>query len=48
MIIIVVMLASVFLIADRTLLIDKVKIVALGAVDGHRVAPREDCVTCIF
>ena len=36
------------LIADRMLLIDKVKIVALGAVDGHRVAPREDCVTYIF
>ena len=45
MIIIVVMheLASAFLIADRMLLIDKVKIVALGAVDGHRVAPREGC-----
>jgi len=49
-IIIVVMheLAGAFLIADRMLLIDKVKIVALGAVDDHRVAPREDCVTCIF
>ncbi len=50
MIIIVVMheLASPLLIADRMLLIDKGKIVALGAVDGHRVAPREDCVTYIF
>jgi ABC-type proline/glycine betaine transport system ATPase subunit len=49
-IIIVVMheLASAFLIADRMLLIDKVKIVALGAVDGQRKAPREDCVTYIF
>lgn len=41
MIIIVVMheLASAFLVADHMLLIDKVKIVTLGAVDGHRVAP---------
>jgi ABC-type hemin transport system ATPase subunit len=42
-IIVVVMheLASPLLIADRMLLVDKGKIVALGAVDGHRVAPRE-------
>jgi len=36
------------LIADRMLLIDKVKIVALGAVDGHRVAPREGCHLHLF
>ena len=49
-IIIVVMheLASAFLIADRMLLIDKVKILALGAVDGHRVAPRVGCHLHLF
>jgi len=41
-------LASPLLIADRMLLIDKGKIVALGAVDGHRLTPREDCITYIF